>query len=85
MPKLPRIEDTNYFTNRTYKNEKGEVIGKLILYRIKGDKEFGYFMICRYCGKESEGKVELNRKPYRIKCVHCGKTTTVEKIKPKKK
>jgi len=82
--KLPRIEDTSYFTVRKIKDEEGKEKGRVILYRLKGEKEFTFYLLCPQCGKESTGKKEFKRRPYRIECPHCGYKHTIEKIKPKK-
>lgn len=85
MPNYPNIADTNYFTNRKVENEKGEETGKVVMWRNKSGPEFHYIMKCPYCLKESEGKEAFTKRPYRPKCVHCGKSVTVAKLKPAKK
>ena len=82
--KLPNLEDTDYFTSRKIRDEEGNEIGRVILYRLKGEKEFVYYMLCPQCGKESTGKKEFKRRPYRLECPHCGYKYLVQKIKPKK-
>ena len=82
--KYPRMEDVSYFTNRMLENEKGEKKGKLIMFRLKGEKEFNYHMICPYCLEEQEGKAVFTRRPYRIACKKCGKKILVEKLLKKK-
>ena len=83
--KFPRIEDTNYFTNRPLLNDKGEKTGKLIMFRLKGEDEFNYLLVCPYCGEEQEGSVVFKRRPYRIQCKKCERKILVEKLLKKKK
>ncbi len=82
--KFPRIEDTSYFTVRKIKDENGNEVGRVIMYRLKGKKEFTFYMLCPRCKKESVGKKEFKRRPYRVECKYCGYKYTIEKIRPKK-
>lgn len=82
MPNYPNIANTDYFTNRKVENEKGEETGKVIMWRNKGDPAFHFIMKCPFCLKDSEGKENFTRRPYRPKCSQCGKSVTIAKIKP---
>lgn len=80
----PKIEETNYFTNRALENEKGEKIGKIIMWRLKGEDAFHYILKCPFCAAMTERDERFERKPYRPGCDSCGKNVLVEKIKTPK-
>ncbi len=84
MTKFPNISDTNYFTNRALDNEKGEVAGKIIMWRIRGEEEFRYILKCPFCGHEQEKKEVFAKKPYRPRCEKCNKSVVIAKLKKKK-
>lgn len=84
MSKFPNIEDTNYFTNRALDNEDGEIKGKIIMWRVKGEEEFHYILKCPFCGHDQEKKEAFPKRPYRPRCDSCGKSILVGKIKKKK-
>ncbi len=83
--KIPPIEELDYFTKRTLANDKGEKKGRVVMYRVRGEEEFHYMMVCPYCGKEQKGKASFKRRPYRIECEGCGKKVLVERLLKKKK
>jgi hypothetical protein len=80
----PNIDNTNYFTNRGLANEKGEKKGKIVMWRVKGEEEFCYIMVCPFCMQKQEAKRKFEKRPYRPVCEKCGKSITVAKIKPEK-
>ena len=83
--KLPKIEELDYFTKRNLTDDEGEKKGKIVMYRLRGETEFHYMLICPYCGKEQKGKAEFKRRPYRIECDECGRKIVVERLLKKKK
>lgn len=83
-PEYPKIEETNYFTNRALENEKGEKTGKILMWRLKTSDKFHYILKCPYCGSLTEKDEMFERRPYRPACNSCGKSVMVEKIKKPK-
>lgn len=85
MVEYPNLVDTNYFTKRSLKNDKGEEKGSLMMWRIKGKPEFHFIMKCPYCGQNQERDEIMEKRPYRISCEKCSNVIVVEKIKKKAK
>lgn len=85
MPTYPRIENTDYFTNRALENEKGEKSGKIVMWRVKGENQFHVVLKCPFCGKDQEYTQAFEKRPYRPACQSCGKNFVISKIKPEKK
>lgn len=85
MVEYPAIENTDYFTNRALEDEKGEKKGKIVMWRIRGEKEFHIVLKCPHCGKEQEYKQAFEKRPYKPACQACGKMFIIAKIKSEKK
>jgi len=85
--KLPEgitdIKELAYITSRKLENEQGEKTGMVVMWRKKGEEEFGYKLTCPYCATEQESRVEFKRRPYRVRCNNCGKSITIEKLTKK--
>jgi len=85
--KLPEgITDFNelaYITSRELKNETGENTGTVVMWRKKGDDEFGYKLKCPHCATEQESSVVFNKRPYRVRCSNCNKSILIEKLSAK--
>jgi hypothetical protein len=71
----------SYFTRRTLKNKKGDELGAIILWKRASDNIHSFVMKCPYCLKEGEGTVDLTKRPYRVRCVHCNKSSALKKLK----
>jgi DNA-directed RNA polymerase subunit RPC12/RpoP len=73
-----------YFSRRKLANKTGEVSGEIFVWKRNKDIEHNFVLECPYCSSESDGNIELKKRPYRIKCSHCGRTITLKKLKDAK-
>jgi len=82
--KLPEgITDINelaYIASRKLPNDEGEKTGTVMMWRKKGEEEFGYKLTCPYCATEQESRVIFKKRPYRVRCNNCNKSITIEKL-----
>jgi hypothetical protein len=46
---LEDIKELAYITSRKLQNENGEKTGTVMMWRKKGEEEFGYKLTCPYC------------------------------------
>jgi ribosomal protein S27E len=74
-----------YLTRRKLENREGEERGEIFLWRKVEEKESNYIMRCPFCEREQQGRVLLERRPYRVKCSFCGRTINLPKILNKAK
>ena len=85
--KLPEgIKDFNelaYITSRKLKNDDGSKTGTVVMWRNKGEEEFGYKLTCPYCETEQESRVIFKKRPYRVRCSNCNKSILIEKLSAK--
>ena len=85
--KLPEgitdVKELAYITSRKLPNDKGEKTGTVVMWRKKGEEEFGYKLTCPYCMTEQESRVAFKRRPYRVRCSNCNKSITIEKLSKK--
>jgi transcription elongation factor Elf1 len=51
-----------------------------MMWRKKGEEEFGYKLTCPYCATEQESRVIFKKRPYRVRCNNCNKSITIEKL-----
>ena len=87
MVKLPfNLKDIKpgefvYFTKRKIQNNKGEETGEVFVWKRRDDEVHSFMMKCPYCQSEGDGKVDLKKRPYRMKCTSCDRTVTLKKLK----
>jgi transcription elongation factor Elf1 len=85
--KLPEgIKDFNelaYITSRKLENGNGEKTGTVMMWRKKGEEEFGYELTCPYCATEQASSVVFTKRPYRVRCSTCNKSIMIEKLSKK--
>ncbi len=70
-----------YFTKRKLENNAGEELGEIYVWKRKGDDEHSYIMSCPHCSNEGTGNVDLQRRPYRVRCENCQKSIVLKKLK----
>ena len=82
--KLPEgvtdVKELAYITSRKLENDEGEKTGTVVMWRKKGEEEFGYKLTCPYCATEQESRAEFKRRPYRVRCSNCNKSIMIEKL-----
>ncbi|RLG13946.1 MAG: hypothetical protein DRN66_03190 [Candidatus Nanohalarchaeota archaeon] len=79
---LPDFDKTAYFTKRSLDNREGETTGEIILWRMKGEKEFKYILDCPFCKKHTECEsITFEKKPYKFRCSSCDKIIRIGKLK----
>lgn len=81
----PSVNEMNYFTNRKLENEKGEKVGKILIWRLKGEEEYNIEMKCPFCEHIQSRKEIFERRPFRPVCEKCGKKVVIERMNTKKK
>ncbi|MCK5040063.1 MAG: hypothetical protein KAR87_03785 [Candidatus Aenigmarchaeota archaeon] len=79
---LPDFNKAAYFTKRTLDDRGGGITGEIILWRMKGEKEFKYILDCPFCKEHSECEsIEFEKKPYKFRCPACDKIIRIGKLK----
>lgn len=69
-----------YLTRRKLANKSGEEAGEIVLWKRRGEVESSYMLRCPFCGEEQQGKILLEKRPYRVKCSKCEKTINLPKL-----
>lgn len=81
----PECGEKSYTSKVAKKKKCPECKAKLkmdeVEYVKKEGEESEYVMKCPYCEKEQGGEILLVKRPYRVKCDKCGRTTTLPKLK----
>lgn len=70
----------SYLTKRKLTNSAGEEAGEILLWKWKEEEASEYVLRCPYCQVEQEGKVVLERRPYRVRCTSCDRSITLPKL-----
>lgn len=70
-----------YFTKRNLQNKEKEDTGMIYVWKRKDDTEHQFKLGCPYCQEESDGTIDLKRRPYRLRCPHCNRSITLKKLK----
>jgi ribosomal protein S27E len=74
----------SYLTRRKLE-AKGGAEGEIFLWKRKEEEESHYLLACPHCGKEQEGAILLNKRPYRVRCAACQRSITLPKLLGKAK
>jgi hypothetical protein len=69
-----------YLTKRKLTNKAGDESGEIILWKRKEAEESEYVLRCPFCMIEQEGRVILQRRPYRVRCSSCDRSITLPKL-----
>lgn len=77
------IKELAYITSRKLQNADGETTGTVLLWRKKGEEEFGYKLKCPHCETEQESSIMFKKRPYRVRCNNCDKSIMIEKLSKK--
>lgn len=83
--RVPSISEMDYFTNRSLENKAGEIKGRVLMFRIKGEREFHVDLKCAECGEVQTFLEVFEKRPYRVKCQKCGNSFVIEKLNKKAK
>lgn len=70
----------SYLTKRKLSNKAGDESGEIILWKRKEEEESEYVLRCPFCQVEQEGRVTLQRRPYRVRCSSCDKSIVLPKL-----
>ena len=84
MSDYPKINEMDYFTNRSLENKEGEKKGRILMFREKGKEKFHIRMKCAFCEESSEFTTEFKKKPYNVECPKCHKKFKIIKLNKKK-
>ena len=69
-----------YTTNRILKHKNGKFPGQIKMYSFD-EKEFTFTIVCPVCGKKSDGKVQLLKRPYFVPCVNCDTKHVISRLR----
>ncbi|MEE8167363.1 MAG: hypothetical protein V3T58_00635 [Candidatus Hydrothermarchaeales archaeon] len=69
-----------YLTKRKLKNKAGKETGEILLWKKKDQEESQYLLKCPFCEAEGEGSALFVKRPYRVKCSHCGRSISLPKL-----
>lgn len=74
------FDKVEYATNRRLPDDDGNLEGHIKMYSYD-NVDFVYTLKCPHCGETTQGKKEMENRPYYIKCSECGENNLVRKLK----